>query len=161
VWNSPASTTTSRTFSPGQVAGDLDAAGVEGVGVAADLFAVEVDDRRKIQCVEDQPGALAGGEPIGGLRLDGRFERAPVEPNRLLHPASGQVIQPFGGLGQHAVADQVEADIAGNLRRDGVGEVGARPEQARGYLPALPIIPGQPPGAVERDVLGHGSSERK
>src|SRR5690606_21853958 len=72
-----------------ELAGHVQGAGVEGVGMSPDLGAVQIDDGGQVERLEGEIGALAGGERRG-------VKGAAVVPDGLLDPARGQVVEADG-----------------------------------------------------------------
>lgn len=73
--------------------GGLHAQGMEDIGVAGQLNAVEENRCRQIQLLKDQPGPLA-------RRQGRRGEGAAVEPDRLLDPAAARVVRRANATGR-------------------------------------------------------------
>src|SRR5262245_20131968 len=100
-----------------KLAGDVKAAGMEGVVVLADFLSVERDARGEVEPLENQPD---GGsfENFGG-----RVEFLPVDPTTFLDPARLQRVQPKPHVVEDARAFEIEMHFARHLRRKETGRV--------------------------------------
>lgn len=91
-----------------QLSGDLDPAGVERIGVLADLLAVEHDRGDQIEPLKMEPRP-----PLE--RSGWRSEEPPVAPDALLHPSGSQTVGPDVGILDPPLLPRIHMDFAGDL----------------------------------------------